>query len=112
MHITQAHIDFYRAKKVPVDSLQRHVKKPFNARWYRPTDTIDILINSQVKDTHKGTEPHNLLSFIKGWRHRGCDITAELYTMVVTPYATDPKRRIAYARKWYTRLSKQREVSK
>ena len=108
MYITQAHIDFYRAKKVPASSLQRYVKKPFNVKWYRPTDSIDILINSQAKETHKGTEPHNILSFLRGYRHRGIDILRELERMADTPYNTDPKRRTAYAKKWYMRLAKQR----
>ena len=108
MIITQAHIDFYRAKKAPANSLQQYVKNPFNVRWYRPTDSIDILINSQVKDAHKGTEPHNILSFLRGYRHRGLDSLLELQRMAYAPYSTDPNRRTAYAKKWYRRLAKQR----
>jgi hypothetical protein len=108
MLITQAHIDFYRAKKVPATSLQQYVKKPFNVKWYSPTSTIDILINSQVKDMHKGTEPHNIISFLRGYRHRGLDSLLELRRMAYAPYSTDPKRRTAYAKKWYMRLAKQR----
>ena len=114
MLITQAHIDFYRLKKLPCHSLQSKVKTPFMPKGYVRTETIDCLINSQVKDARKGqTEPHNINNFIRGWRSRGENVVNELYRLAYHPYGTDPERRTAYAKKWHARLtqwSKQQET--
>lgn len=113
MIITQAHIDFYRARKVPAASLQARVKpkSTFLARLARETPrvwVIDQLINSQVAHARTGaTEPHNILAFIRGWRARGENVFYELYRLAYKPYATDPKRRTAYARRWHARLAKE-----
>ncbi len=113
MVITQAHIDFYRARKVPAVGLQARVKPKgaFVARLEERAPrvaVIDLLINSQMTETKRaGTEPHNILAFIRGWRQRGEDIMAELRRLAYEPYNTDPKRRTAYARRWHARLAKE-----
>lgn len=112
MKITQAHIDFYRAHKVPAVSLQARLapQSVFLRRLAAETPrswSIDALINSQADGARKGTEPHNLLVFLRGTRARGESLTGYLYRTGWHPYGTDPKRRTAYARRWYTRLVQQ-----
>jgi hypothetical protein len=110
MRITKAHIDFYRSKKAPATGLEARIP-PRKLFWsyLKPTAVIDELINSQTPTgIRQSTEPHNLLNFIRGWRHRGEDILVELKRTAYEPYNTDPKRRTAYARRWYVKLFCQR----
>lgn len=112
MKITQAHIDFYRAHKVPAAGLRARLapQSAFLRRLAAETPrswSIDALINSQADGARNGTEPHNLLAFLRGTRARGESLAGKLYQTGWRPYATDPKRRTAYARRWYARLVQQ-----
>jgi len=110
MKITQAHLNFYREKKNPRPDWAKDLKHPNSA-------SIHELINSQIEEKRKSTEPHNIIQLIKGairiqnrpffrpdhnWPYE--NLQQYLYHLAFQPYSTDPKRRTAYARKWYNKL--------
>ena len=100
MILTISHVQFYQAKKTPVPGWAATLTKPV------PEVSIHELINVQVPEYKRTkTEPNNLIHLIRCvQRHRLETVESMLKRVAFTPYPTDPKRRVGYARKWLKKL--------
>ena len=123
--LTLAHLDLWTAKNAPKWAAQ--IKQP----THRPTASIHRVVNANAGQKPIDSRHHasNLCNILQSMRTRIADaegygttvgphkgryiskdyriesLRAELYRMAISPYSTDPKRRTAFARKWYNRLA-------
>lgn len=107
MNLTETHVNFW---------VSRHARLPAWAgklQGTHPRPSIDECINAHAQQGKRtGMDTDNTVALVKLIRKNVLNnayggrstLAHELYHLGWKPHSTSPKRRVAFARKWYTKL--------
>ena len=97
MKLTQAHIDYWLAKRGGLPAWHKQVKRPSSV------PSVHQLINSQTPRQGRVSEPHNTLAIVRSKLARG-ETLVEALTALRGLSSISGLRRVRYCQKWLSKI--------